>query len=1086
MIKKFLALTLTLLLANAPVVAWGQAALVPNAKQSFVDENGIPLAGGSVFMYVPNTTNLKTTWSDNTQVNPNTNPVLLDAAGRAIIFGQGNYRQILQDSLGNTVWDDFTSAYGSSEPIGSSGTDTAPVGSIMSFSGFSLPPNWQLAYGQSLTRADFIDLLTVITISDTSVSCTSGSPTLSGWDDTSQMRVGAPIEATCIPTGTTVVSILGPSSITVSNNATSTGAITGTVFPWGNGDGTLTFNVPDLRGYVPAGADAMGGTPAGVLTSTYFGADPSSPGVIGGNESHVLLSAELAGHTHPAGTYLGPSHNHSFSDNFSGNTGNDTHSHSYGNAGNTVTRQSGPSDTAGVSSGTTGGDTHDHSFSGSVSGNTGNSGNTAVTGASGSTGSDTAFTIVQPTKTVNYIIKVAPNSSGAGGVISVGGMFGDIVCDATFKCEPVSSVNTIGLATQADNTMLSNVSGGVAQPTPTTITEWFDATCGATPGNLLYRGASVWECLGVGTSIQVLGSDGTIPEWKTAGAGSVSSVGLALPVSVFSISGSPVTTVGTLSGAFIDQSANTVFAGPVSGGDATPAFRALVGADLPNPSASSLGGTQSVTCSASNWMNEISIGGVPSCAQPSVSDLSGAGALTKNDDTNVTLTLGGTPASALLSATSLTLGWSGTLAGARGGFGADVSVSSGVPLFAAGTPTFTGTNGSGDFARVGSPSFTTPSLGVATATSINDLAITDPGTGATLTIADGKTLTASASLTLAGTDAQTLTFQSTGTVVNRDSTDTLTNKTLTSAVASGTLDVSEAIAFSGDTTPAQLTANTNNYAPTGFSTNTVLRISSDAAYDITGIAGGADGINKWICNVGSFILTMKEQNASSTAANRFALGGDFAMSVDVCEQFFYDSTSSRWRRGSGVSAGVGSGTVTSATIAAGNGISVSGTCTITTSGTCTVSHNRTGELLWWTINDSCPTGSLPANGATVSRVTYAALWAVVSGNEQASPLCGQYGEGDGSTTFSLPNLETCTNHENAFIRAADGTTLTVGNDQQNQNLAHVHTETQYTLSSAFTNGSSSRPRNANTVDTGSSGGSEARPNTVAFLACIVN
>lgn len=46
-----------------------------------------------------------------------------------------------------------------------------------------------------------------------------------------------------------------------------------------------------------------------------------------------------------------------------------------------------------------------------------------------------------------------------------------------------------------------------------------------------------------------------------------------------------------------------------------------------------------------------------------------AAALTKTDDTNVTLTLGGTPATALLNATSLTLGWTGTLSGTRGGTG---------------------------------------------------------------------------------------------------------------------------------------------------------------------------------------------------------------------------------------------------------------------------------------------------------------------------------------------------------------------------------------------------------------------------------
>ncbi len=44
-------------------------------------------------------------------------------------------------------------------------------------------------------------------------------------------------------------------------------------------------------------------------------------------------------------------------------------------------------------------------------------------------------------------------------------------------------------------------------------------------------------------------------------------------------------------------------------------------------------------------------------------------ALTKTDDTNVTLTLGGTPSTALLQASSITVGWTGTLSGARGGTG---------------------------------------------------------------------------------------------------------------------------------------------------------------------------------------------------------------------------------------------------------------------------------------------------------------------------------------------------------------------------------------------------------------------------------
>jgi hypothetical protein len=48
-----------------------------------------------------------------------------------------------------------------------------------------------------------------------------------------------------------------------------------------------------------------------------------------------------------------------------------------------------------------------------------------------------------------------------------------------------------------------------------------------------------------------------------------------------------------------------------------------------------------------------------------VDDLVTSAALTKTDDTNVTLTLGGSPTDALLNAVSLTLGWTGTLADAR-------------------------------------------------------------------------------------------------------------------------------------------------------------------------------------------------------------------------------------------------------------------------------------------------------------------------------------------------------------------------------------------------------------------------------------
>jgi hypothetical protein len=71
--------------------------------------------------------------------------------------------------------------------------------------------------------------------------------------------------------------------------------------------------------------------------------------------------------------------------------------------------------------------------------------------------------------------------------------------------------------------------------------------------------------------------------------------------------------------------------------------------------------------------------------------------------------------------------------------------------------------------------FTTPVLGVATATSINKVAITAPATGSTLTIADGKTLTASNSLTFTGTDSTSFAFPATsGSVALTDLAQTIT------------------------------------------------------------------------------------------------------------------------------------------------------------------------------------------------------------------------------------------------------------------------------------------------------------------------
>lgn len=122
----------------------------------------------------------------------------------------------------------------------------------------------------------------------------------------------------------------------------------------------------------------------------------------------------------------------------------------------------------------------------------------------------------------------------------------------------------------------------------------------------------------------------------------------------------------------------------------------------------------------------------------------------------------------LATATGLPIvaGTTGTLSVARGGTGVTTST------------------GTGSVVLSTNPTLVTPTLGAATATTINRLTITAPGSNATLTIADSKTLTVNNSLTMAGTDGTILTFPSTNASIARtDAAQTFTgNQTINGAV----------------------------------------------------------------------------------------------------------------------------------------------------------------------------------------------------------------------------------------------------------------------------------------------------------------
>src|SRR5215468_3803169 len=104
------------------------------------------------------------------------------------------------------------------------------------------------------------------------------------------------------------------------------------------------------------------------------------------------------------------------------------------------------------------------------------------------------------------------------------------------------------------------------------------------------------------------------------GGGTVTSVGMTVP-SFLQVAGSPITTSGTLAVTLTTETANTVFAGPASGGAATPTFRALVATDLP-------GGVGTVTSVGLSLPAEYTVSGSPVTTSGTLT------AVWKNENTN--------------------------------------------------------------------------------------------------------------------------------------------------------------------------------------------------------------------------------------------------------------------------------------------------------------------------------------------------------------------------------------------------------------------------------------------------------------------
>ena len=113
--------------------------------------------------------------------------------------------------------------------------------------------------------------------------------------------------------------------------------------------------------------------------------------------------------------------------------------------------------------------------------------------------------------------------------------------------------------------------------------------------------------LAAGTGITITPSGNTLTIAATeGGSGTVTSVALSTPGVFYTVSGSPITTSGTLTLNLVSQNANTVFAGPTTGVAAQPTFRSLVSADIPNNAANTTGTAANITATSNSTLTTLS------------------------------------------------------------------------------------------------------------------------------------------------------------------------------------------------------------------------------------------------------------------------------------------------------------------------------------------------------------------------------------------------------------------------------------------------------------------------------------------------
>ncbi len=177
-------------------------------------------------------------------------------------------------------------------------------GELQPYAGLNAPVGWLFTDGSAVSRTtngSLFSALSIQTVGDT----TNGQTTVANVGTTTGMVPGMPVCGTNIPSGTWIVSISG-NTITLNNAATGNGSQQAfIVCPWGVGNGTTTFNVPDLRGRTLVGLDNMNGNVANVgqISTTITTTVGSNSATVGSNPG-LAVGFTISASSVPFGTTI--------------------------------------------------------------------------------------------------------------------------------------------------------------------------------------------------------------------------------------------------------------------------------------------------------------------------------------------------------------------------------------------------------------------------------------------------------------------------------------------------------------------------------------------------------------------------------------------------------------------------------------------------------------------------------------------------------------------------------------------------------------------------------------------------------------